>query len=193
MTGATANPAWTLETPTIADAPELSAMAQASFTDTFAYMQYPPADLERFLDSAMGAATYARQIADPDYAIRIARWGGDCGQGAICGFIKLGPNELPLPPGEPQPAPTPASPGTRELHQLYLTGAAQGTGLADALMAFALADARGRGAEALYLSVYVGNLKAQRFYTRHGFVEIGKVAFAVGDTIDDDRLWRRYV
>ncbi len=62
-----------LEVPTLADAADLSACAQASFRETFAHIAYPPADLAHFLDTAMGAERYAAQIADPAYALRIAR------------------------------------------------------------------------------------------------------------------------
>ncbi len=167
--------------PTAADAPALSHMAQASFRATFADIAYPPADLAHFLDTAMGAPRYAALIGDPAWALRLAQ---DVA-GAIAGFVSTGPTDLPLPAGEPAMA------ETHELHQLYLTEAAQGTGLADRLMAWAIDDARARGRVALYLSVYVANRRAQRFYARHGFVEIGRNPFRVGDTIDDDRIWKR--
>ena len=168
------------DTPDIAEAAALSALAQRIFVETFAYMNYPPADLAAFLESAMGEAAYVAQLADPAYTIRVARDDED----RMIGFIKCGPNDLPLPPGEPDPA------QTRELHQLYVDASAQGTGLADALMHIALDDAATHRAQAIYLSVYVDNLRAQRFYARYGFVEIGKNPFPVGSVIDDDRVWR---
>ncbi len=170
-----------LEMPTLADAAEISSVAQASFREAFAAVAYPPADLAAFLASAMGPATYARQIADPDYGFRIARNAA----GAITGFAKTGPNDLPMPAGEPPLA------KTRELHQLYLLPQAKGTGIADAMMAWVEEEARARGAVALYLSVYIDNIRAQRFYARHGFVEIGKNPFQVGTVIDDDRVWKK--
>lgn len=170
-----------LEVPVLADADEISSVAQASFREAFAAVAYPPADLAAFLDSAMGVATYARQIADPDYGFRIARNVA----GAIFGFAKTGPNDLPMPAGEPPLG------RTRELHQLYLLPEAKGTGVADAMMAWVEEEARAHGAVALYLSVYIDNIRARRFYTRHGFVEIGKNPFQVGTVIDDDRVWKK--
>ncbi len=170
-----------LDIPTLADAAEISAVAQTSFREAFAAVAYPPADLAAFLDSAMGAATYARQIADPDYGFRIARNAA----GAITGFAKTGPNDLPMPAGEPPLA------ITRELHQLYLLPEAKGTGVADAMMAWVEDEARSHGAVALYLSVYIDNHRARRFYARHGYAEIGKNPFQVGNVIDDDRVWKK--
>lgn len=172
--------AFALDTPTIADSAELSAMAQASFCDTFAYRGYPADDLAAFLTSAMGPQRYAEQIADPAYALRVARNLSN----EIIGFIKVGPNDLPIVPGD-------AGAVVRELHQLYLMPAAKGTGLAQQLMDWAMAWARQEHATALYLSVYVENDRAQRFYAKHGFVEVGKNPFMVGNTLDDDRVWRR--
>jgi ribosomal protein S18 acetylase RimI-like enzyme len=170
-----------LDTPDVAEAGAVSAVAQASFRATFSFMNYPPADLAAFLDSAMGETRYAAQIADPAYALRVAR----DASGAVTGFIKAGPNDLPLAAMDDDRA------TTWELHQLYLLEAAQGSGVANAMMAWLEGEARTRGYRALYLSVYVDNHRAKRFYARHGFVEVGKNPFQVGDTVDDDRVWRK--
>lgn len=171
---------WRIEAPDAEDAAALSAMAQQSFCETFAHMNYPPDDLSQFLGEAMGAARYAAQIADPGFALRVAK----DGDGRIIGFIKLGPNELPLPLGEDE--------GDKilELHQLYLMGEAKGTGIADALMAWMLGEALARGALALTLSVFIENHRARAFYARHGFTEIGKNPFRIGSVVDDDRVWK---
>ncbi|WP_246202762.1 GNAT family N-acetyltransferase [Sphingomonas lacunae] len=166
--------------PVLADAEALSAMAQASFCDTFAYRNYPADDLAGFLATAMGPERYAAQIADPAYGLRIVRNLSN----EIIGFIKMGPNDLPLVDGDQNDA-------VRELHQLYLLPAAKGTGMADFLMNWGVEWARAEGARSLYLSVYFENIRAQKFYARHGFVEIGKNPFWVGQTCDDDRVWRR--
>ena len=166
--------------PTPADAAAIASVAQASFQATFAFRNYPPDDLAGFLGTVMGSARYAAQIADPAYALRIAR----AGDGAAIGFIKGGPNELPLAAGDVRER-------TWELHQLYLLEAAQGSGIADQMMAWLDGEARARGRDAIYLSVYVDNHRAKRFYTRHGFVEVGSNPFRVGNTVDDDRVWRK--
>ena len=50
--------------------------------------------------------------------------------------------------------------------------------------------ARARGMQDLYLTVWVENHRARRFYDRHGFVEVGKYPYVVGSTVDDDRILR---
>lgn len=172
-----------LAAPGVEDAAALSACAQGIFRDTFAFMNYAPDDLAAFLEQAMGVAAYTAQIADPAYALRVARDAA----GNMVGFVKAGPNDLPMPEGEP------TRERTYELHQLYLNDVAKGSGIADEMMVFVDAEARARGAKAVYLSVFVENIRAQRFYARHGYVEIGKNPFPVGSQIDDDRVWRKWM
>jgi ribosomal protein S18 acetylase RimI-like enzyme len=156
------------------DAAPLAAMARASFTETFGHL-YPPEDLATFLDATFGPGGLPAQIGDPRYTIRIALDGD-----RVAGFAKIGPNAFT------DHAPAEAI----ELYQLYVLQPWQGAGVAATLMEWAIGEARARGAPQLMLSVYVDNLRAQRFYTRYGLREVGRYAFPVGNTIDDDRIWR---
>lgn len=156
------------------DGPELAAMARGAFTATFGAL-YAPDDLAAFLARAFGAAGLPAQLRDPAYRVRLAR-----AKGRIVGYAKLGPVLFPG-----------AWPATAiELHQLYLLPRWQGTGVADALMTWAIDAARAGGAEEMILSVFVDNHRARRFYERRGFVEIGRYAFMVGSHEDDDRIMR---
>jgi hypothetical protein len=38
--------------------------------------------------------------------------------------------------------------------------------------------------------VFVDNVRAQRFYARYGFQDVGRYAFMVGSHEDEDRLMR---
>lgn len=155
-----------------ADAPALAAVGRASFTETFGHL-YRPADLDHFLDRVFGPAL-ACELADPGCRVRLA-----LDDGAIVGFAKLAAAGLP----------SPARPDDLELKQLYVLRPWQGGGAAAALMDWAIACARADGAPRLLLSVYADNLRAQRFYARRGFREVGRNPFPVGDQIDDDRIW----
>ncbi|MBA17198.1 MAG: GNAT family N-acetyltransferase [Sphingomonas sp.] len=157
------------------DAAALSALASRVFTETFGTL-YAPEDLAQFLDETFGPMGLPAQIGDPDYAIRVAE-----ADGALLGFVKTGPVAFPGEWGS----------DTTELHQLYVAAEAQGTGVAKTLIDWALDHARGKGYSRIVLSVFVDNIRAQRFYARYGFAEIGRYAFRVGNQIDDDRIWAR--
>jgi ribosomal protein S18 acetylase RimI-like enzyme len=57
-------------------------------------------------------------------------------------------------------------------------------------MDWAIATAREQGAQDLYLSVFIENERAKRFYVRLGFERIGTYAFPVGHHVDEDDLMR---
>lgn len=156
-----------------ADGAALTAMAREAFTDTFGTL-YRPEDLAAFLDAAFGPGGLQAQIDDPRFSIRLAVDGD-----AIAGFAKIGPVDFPGDWG----------PETIELHQLYLLAPWKGQGVSQTLMDWVIATARERGFSQLVLSVYVDNVRAQRFYARYGMREIGRYEFRVGDQIDDDRIW----
>ena len=160
--------------PAGAEAAALSDMARRAFVETFGTL-YRPADLAAFLDARFGPSGLAAQVGDTLYPMRIA-----CEGARIAGFVKLGPVALPA------PAPRDAA---IELHQLYVLREWHGTGVAAALMDWALAAARSAGARFVPLGVYADNRRAQRFYARYGFVEIGKATFMVGNKADDDRIY----
>ena len=156
-----------------ADAVALDALFAESFTDTFGHL-YAPEDLALFL-SRFSIEEWARELADPGLAFRVAET-----DDVLAGYAKLGPVSLPV---------TPAGPAV-ELCQLYLRKAWQGAGVAQALMDWVLAEARARGAEELYLSVFTGNHRARRFYAHYGFEEVGPYIFMVGNQADDDLIMR---
>ncbi|MEA3041875.1 MAG: diamine N-acetyltransferase [Sphingomonadales bacterium] len=155
------------------DAAAVRALFEGSFVDTFAHL-YKPDDIGAFLGQFTEEAWRA-ELADPAFAFRLAEEGDEA-----AGFAKLGPRGLPV---------ATARPGL-ELRQLYVLRAWQGRGIAQALMDWALAEARRRGAEELYLSVWAGNARAKRFYRGYGFSYVAPYAFMVGAQADEDEIWR---
>jgi len=155
------------------DAATLAALFAEAFTDTFGTL-YHPADLAAFL-AGHTAAHWTAQLADPAYAIRIGE-----AEGVAGAFVKLGPPSLPIERTRP----------SIELRQLYVLPAHKGSGAAQAAMDWVIATARARGAQDLFLSVYIDNHRARRFYERYGFERIGSYHFMVGNHADEDDLMR---
>lgn len=156
------------------DAAALDRIFDTSFCDTFAHL-YRPEDLHEFLTS-FGIADWERQLSDPAFAFRIAESGG-----APVGYVKLGPMKLPI---------------EREakallLDQLYVLKEHHGTGIARELMDWAIDEARRRGAGELFLTVYIDNHRARRFYDRYGFEAVGRYDFMVGSHADEDIIMRK--
>jgi GNAT superfamily N-acetyltransferase len=156
-----------------ADIAPIDAVFRASFCDTFAHL-YRPEDLAAFL-AKFTTEAWAEELNDPNYAFLLAEDGGQ-----PVGYVKLGPSSLPV-----------ESCGAAiELRQLYVLSSHLGAGVGAALMDWAVAEARRRQVEELYLTVYTDNHRARRFYARYGFEELGPYAFMVGEQADEDIIMR---
>lgn len=160
------------------DAAALAVLARTTFCDTFAHL-YATEDLDAYLAGPLSDASTAAMIADPDKLVRVAE-GAD---GALIGFCVI---NLTL-TIDYDPSPRRAV----ELSKLYLTLAAKGTGIADAFMAWVDTEAAAHGADEIALSVYCDNLRAQRFYTRHGYTKFAESFFMVGNHRDEEFLMRK--
>lgn len=159
---------------TRADAATLDRIFDTVFCDTFAHL-YREEDLNAFL-SSFGIADWEEQLDNPAFACRIAE-----ADGAPVGYAKLGPLKLAV--EEDGPA--------LLLDQLYILKDYHGVGIAHALMDWTLEEAQRRGATRLYLTVYVDNHRARRFYDRYGFEAVGRYDFMVGNHADEDIIMRK--
>ena len=155
------------------DSATLADLGARSFTETFGHL-YSAENLAAFLVNH-SEDNWRRQLGDPAFAVRIGETDGQA-----VAYAKLGPPSLPF---EPRGAPI-------ELRQIYVLKQWQGQGAAAELMDWVLAEARRRGADELYLSVFTDNHRARRFYARYGFEEIGPYAFMVGTHADEDIVMR---
>lgn len=156
----------------VADAEALADFAARTFVETFGHL-YPPDDLAAYLAHSYTAAIQRAELADAQIGCALALQQGD-----IVGYCMWGPVDMQVE----------HAPGSREIYRLYVDASLKGAGVARALMDMALQ--RLHGADALYLSVWENNLRAQRFYRRYGFEHIGEHKFMVGATADRDFIWR---
>lgn len=158
----------------IEDGATIDRIFDTSFCDTFGHL-YSEEDLEIFR-SGFSVEYWEKRLEDPQFAFRIAEVDGIC-----VGYLKLGPLKLPVKTTRP----------ALLLDQLYILKDHHGTGIAHELMDWGLNEARNRGAEELYLTVYVDNHRARRFYDRYGFEVVGRYDFMVGDHADTDFIMRK--
>jgi ribosomal protein S18 acetylase RimI-like enzyme len=158
---------------TEADAPLMAVLGPRSFVETFGHL-YSEENLDAFLLNH-SEENWRTELTDPRYSVRLAEQDGEA-----IGFAKLGPTHLPFEPEAP----------AAELRQFYVLGPWQGAGIAQVLMDWVIAESRRRGAAEIYLSVFEDNVRAQRFYARHGFEPVGRHNFMVGTQADVDVIMR---
>lgn len=159
------------------DSEILAELGRDSFVAAFGDL-YRPEDLASFLQSERTTARYAEQIADPGVRVYLIE---DEGRAVAYALIKMGKGF------DERPAPKPERPVL--LSQLYCRGGYPGRGLGAQLLDRISADARDWGADAIQLSVYSENHRAQAFYRRYGFEHVADIDFWVGDHRDDEFLY----
>ena len=163
--------AWRMAGPE--DAAAIGELGRDSFTETFGHL-YSAENLAAFLENH-SVENWRGELCDPRFAVRLGE-----AEGKAVAYAKLGPPSLPFEVKGP----------TIELRQFYVLKPWQGAGVAAELMDWVLAEARARGAEEMYLSVFVDNARARRFYERYGFEHVGHYAFMVGNHADEDLIMR---
>lgn len=156
------------------DLPQVDHIFRTSFCETFAHL-YSPENLGAFLGKFTLEA-WQKEFDDPAYEFRLAEV-----DGKAVGYCKLGPLTLPVEPEGP----------AIELRQLYIVKDHLGTGIAPLLMDWALEEAGEREVREVYLTVYIDNHRAKRFYERYGFEAVGQYDFMVGDQADHDIIMRK--
>lgn len=182
--------------PTSEDAGAIAAVYASAFTEIFGH-SYPPEELAQFL-SERDENCFRTQIESPaEYAFQVAVHEVE----GVVGFIKCGllPHLGPLVDGYVNENRT-----GFEVCQMYLLKIGRGVGAAQTLMDWAMQLAKDRSFDDIFLTVWIDNHRARRFYERNGFVEVsfplpilltssiqvGKYGYQVGNTIDDDRIMR---
>ena len=151
-------------------------MGRESFCAAFAHL-YRAEDLAAFIEDVYSERAVAAEIADPAFIHHLA---ADTADGPLTGFIKL---RHPSGYAEHSDAANPIA-----LGQLYTDPKRTGEGVGAALIDWAFAEARARGCDAIQLSVWSENLRAQAFYARYGFAKIADIDFRVGSQRDEEFL-----
>ncbi|RMI13136.1 GNAT family N-acetyltransferase [Cellulomonas triticagri] len=143
-----------------------------------------PADHAAFIAANLTLAHFAAHLADPARDVLVADDGD-----ALLGYTLLVAGE----PYAPEVAAVVPLRPTVELSKCYVLPGQHGRGVADALMAASLDAARARGAAGVWLGVNGENARAQGFYRRSGFTQVGTRTFQVGAERHHDLVLHRAV
>jgi len=158
---------------TPADAAPLAELAATTFRDTFA-RDNRPEDLALHLTRSYGLAQQTAELANPAITTFLAFVDGQ-----LAGYAQLRPGDPPAVVG-PGPA--------IELWRFYVAHAWHGRGVAQKLMEAVTSTANSQAAITLWLGVWERNERAQAFYRKVGFEDIGAQAFVLGRDEQTDRV-----
>ena len=149
----------------------LAALAARTFAETFG-ADNSPEDLALHLSTSYGEAQQGAEIANPTWDTLLAIIGGE-----LAGFAQVREGGAPSCVTTARPV---------ELYRFYVDRPWHGRGVAQTLMASVADAARSRSADAVWLSVWEHNPRAQAFYAKCGFSKAGEKAFVVGTDVQND-------
>ena len=178
------------------DAAALAALAERTFRDAFA-ADNNAGDMDKYCATAYAPQIQGAQLADRDVDTLVVE-----ADAALIAYAQLRPGAMPQtgdldPPRAALPHSSlphsllPRSQRTIELWRFYVDRAHHGRGVAASLMDAAVAAARERGAETMWLGVWERNLRAQAFYRKAGFADVGSHQFVLGSDVQTDRVMVR--
>ncbi|WP_405492838.1 GNAT family N-acetyltransferase [Nocardia sp. NBC_00511] len=165
-----------VERATAADAVELAEVAATTFP-----LACPPGstpeDMAAFIAEVLSADRFRAYLADSDRIVLKA-----VADGHITGYALLNAME----PADPDVAAVITLRPVTELSKMYVLPGQHGRGVSAALMRTAIDLAREHGSKAVWLGVNQENVRAQRFYSKHGFGVAGTKTFTVGTQLHHD-------
>lgn len=173
------SPPLALRRATPADAATYARVARETFHDSYAALS-DPAMMAVHLHRNFGEALQRAELEDAANTVLVAEEPG----GAWAGFLSLRTGDAPS-------CVTTAAP--LHLARIYVVRAWHGRGAGAFLLDAAVAEARRRAHDALWLQVWERNARAQRFYAKHGFTQVGTHPYRFGDEWEDDLVLLRPV
>jgi ribosomal protein S18 acetylase RimI-like enzyme len=157
----------------VEDAVDVAALAERTFRATFS-AENTPDDMDEHCRKAYSTDIQGAELASSDVVTLVC----EVPDGTLIAYAQLRS-------GAP---PQIAGPSPLELWRFYVDHAHHGQGVAQRLMAATIETATARGARTLWLGVWERNPRAQAFYRKMGFVDVGAHTFVVGSDAQTDRL-----
>jgi len=158
------------------DAELLAELGARTFAETFA-ADNTPENMSAYLASAFSPSQQASELSDSRSSFSIAEV-----DGVAVGYALLRAGKVPYGVTGDQPI---------ELVRLYVSKESLGTGVGAALMQASIDDAKQRGHQTLWLGVWENNTRAQAFYRKWNFQDVGTHVFQLGDDPQTDILMQR--
>ena len=174
----TKNSEISLRPATTADALCLGVLATQVFLDTYAFAGITK-DVATEVRDAFSTEAFGNILSADSTFITVAVYGG-----ALVGFSQttIGAHQSLAPPG-----------GQAELERLYVQEPFTNCGVGSRLLKEHEALAAEQNATVLWLSPWVGNHRALRFYTKHDYKDYGLIYFHMGQHKVENRVYAKCV
>ncbi len=158
------------------DAHLLAELGARTFSEAFAD-DNTHEDMSAYLASSFNVEKQAEELTDPHSVFLIA----EADEVAVgYAMLRAGDVEDGITGDKPV-----------ELVRLYVSRESLGTGVGAALMQAGIGEAKRQGYQTLWLGVWEHNTRAQAFYRKWNFHEVGTHVFQLGDDPQTDILMQR--
>ena len=162
------------------DAKLLTDLSYTTFWDAFAHHpKNAPGDLEHYMRQAFNVKQLNTELVEPNSTFLIAEM-----DGKPVGYAKLIVGSIE--PGITSERPI-------ELSRLYSHQEYQGRGVGQNLMDACFEFAKNHDHDVMWLGVWEFNPRAQAFYHKNGFREVGKHTFQLGSDPQTDLLMQKEI
>ena len=179
LIGIVAGAQFTVRRCTPDDAPLVAALAARLFTQAYG-PTHPEPELGRYLARSFSQQLFARELADSTVRVLVV----EAVDGSPVGYAHMRATTGDPPGGVGGTHPI-------EIVRFYVDAGWHGAGLAQMLMSACDREARGMGADVIWLDVWQEAPRPQAFYRKAGFTIVGTTTFAFGDRQDADWVMAR--
>src|SRR5215203_101582 len=170
------NPALDVRRASVEDAELLAELGALTFAETFAE-ENTLEDMAAYTAASFSLERLTAELTDPLSVFFIAEV-----EGSAAGYAKIHPGETAEGVEGQRPI---------ELVRLYVARAWLGRGVGPALMQRCVDAAREMGFQTLWLGVWERNYRAQAFYRKWNFHEVGEHIFRLGSDPQRDVVMQR--
>lgn len=158
---------------TSSDLETVHRLGRQTFLEAFA-KDNTKEDIHHYVDEAFASGRVAEELANPESEFYLAKV-----ESQPIGYLKVNH-------GQAQTEKYDLS--ALEIERIYVLEAYYGKRVGQSLFAKAFEIAQTRRASCLWLGVWEKNLKAIKFYKKHGFVAFDKHSFLLGKDLQTDIL-----
>ena len=164
----------------VEDAALLAELSRQTFWDAFCdHPKNAPEDMAEYMKAAFSVGQIENEIAEENSIFFIADIGGE-----PAGYVKLKIGSIEQPITAENPI---------ELCRLYSHQKFLGKGIGQKLMDESFAIAKDNDCDVIWLGVWEFNPRAQAFYKKYGFREVGRHIFQLGSDPQIDLLMQKEI
>ncbi len=159
------------------DAELLSELGARLFDQTFA-AENTPEDMTAYLAASFSPQKQTAELAEPSTMFLIAQ--NEARRAVGYAMLIRGSRTESVPAARPT-----------EVNRIYIDRTLHGSGAGRLLMEACIEQARAWGSDVIWLAVWERNPRAIAFYEKHGFRQMGRKTFQLGNDLQHDFVMAR--